>query len=395
MTTYEDLVAATLPHGLVPLCVPQLRTITLGGAVTGLGIESASWRNGCPHESVLDLDVLTGDGRVVTATADQRARRPVPRLPELLRLAGLRAAPAHRARAGHAVRARCATCRAATPRGWPRRSARSRRPAMHDGDARRLRRRHGVLRARSPYLTAGDVRRDGAAACRATTPASRSTTARSRSAATTCSPTHDYLWRWDTDWFWCSRAFGAQNPRRAPAVAEGPAALATSTGSSSRSTGVRRSPPALGAARRRPPREQVVQDIEVPRRRAAGLPRLLPPRGRASRRCGSARCGSATPTPRWPLYPLDPAVTYVNVGLLVDGRRAARRRPGGGAGQPPHRGRRDATSAATSRCTRRRYYDRDEFARLYGGDDLRAAPGGRTTRRAGSPDMWTKTVGRA
>ena len=23
----------------------------------------------------------------------------------------------------------------------------------------------------------------------------------------------DYLWRWDTDWFWCSRAFGAQNPK--------------------------------------------------------------------------------------------------------------------------------------------------------------------------------------
>src|SRR5262249_52705435 len=23
---------------------------------------------------------------------------------------------------------------------------------------------------------------------------------------------HDYLWRWDTDWFWCSRAFGVQRP---------------------------------------------------------------------------------------------------------------------------------------------------------------------------------------
>ena len=23
---------------------------------------------------------------------------------------------------------------------------------------------------------------------------------------------YDYLWRWDTDWFWCSRAFGAQHP---------------------------------------------------------------------------------------------------------------------------------------------------------------------------------------
>src|SRR6202007_1124166 len=22
----------------------------------------------------------------------------------------------------------------------------------------------------------------------------------------------DYLWRWDTDWFWCSKAFGAQRP---------------------------------------------------------------------------------------------------------------------------------------------------------------------------------------
>ena len=68
MTTYEDLVDATLPHGLMPLVVPQLKTITLGGAVTGLGIESSSFRNGCPHESVLDMDVLTGDGRVVTCS---------------------------------------------------------------------------------------------------------------------------------------------------------------------------------------------------------------------------------------------------------------------------------------------------------------------------------------
>ena len=52
LTTYEDLVDATLAHGLMPLVVPQLKTITLGGAVTGLGIESSSFRNGLPHESV-------------------------------------------------------------------------------------------------------------------------------------------------------------------------------------------------------------------------------------------------------------------------------------------------------------------------------------------------------
>ncbi len=30
---------------------------------------------------------------------------------------------------------------------------------------------------------------------------------------------YDYLWRWDTDWFWCSGAFGLQNPRDPPALA--------------------------------------------------------------------------------------------------------------------------------------------------------------------------------
>src|SRR5689334_15889996 len=70
MCTYEDLVDATLPHGLIPLVVPQLRTITLGGAVTGLGIESTSFRNGLPHESVIEMDVFTGAGEVVTARPD-------------------------------------------------------------------------------------------------------------------------------------------------------------------------------------------------------------------------------------------------------------------------------------------------------------------------------------
>ena len=73
MCTYEDLVAATLPYGLAPLVVPQLKTITLGGAVTGLGIESSSFRNGLPHESVLEMDILTGAGEMVTASPTQHA----------------------------------------------------------------------------------------------------------------------------------------------------------------------------------------------------------------------------------------------------------------------------------------------------------------------------------
>src|SRR5262249_7549333 len=70
MVTYEKLVDATLPYGLMPLVVPQLKTITLGGAVAGLGIESSSFRNGLPHESVLEMEVLTGDARLLTVDAD-------------------------------------------------------------------------------------------------------------------------------------------------------------------------------------------------------------------------------------------------------------------------------------------------------------------------------------
>ena len=67
-----------------PLVVPQLKTITVGGAVTGLGIESASFRNGLPHESVLEMDMLTGSGEIVTRHADRRSFRSVLRLPQFL-----------------------------------------------------------------------------------------------------------------------------------------------------------------------------------------------------------------------------------------------------------------------------------------------------------------------
>src|SRR6266511_2805931 len=67
MTTYEDLVRATLRYRLMPLVVPQLKTITLGGAVSGVGIESSSFRHGLPHESVVEAEVVTGSGDVVVA----------------------------------------------------------------------------------------------------------------------------------------------------------------------------------------------------------------------------------------------------------------------------------------------------------------------------------------
>ncbi len=73
MCTYGDLVDATLPFGLVPLVVPHLKTITIGGAVAGQGVESTSFRNGLPHASVLEMDILTGTGEIITCSPTRNA----------------------------------------------------------------------------------------------------------------------------------------------------------------------------------------------------------------------------------------------------------------------------------------------------------------------------------
>src|SRR4051812_4971475 len=70
LTTYEALVDATLPHGVMPAVVPELKTITLGGAAAGVGIEATSFREGLVHETLLEIDVLTGRGDVVTCRRD-------------------------------------------------------------------------------------------------------------------------------------------------------------------------------------------------------------------------------------------------------------------------------------------------------------------------------------
>src|SRR3989338_9535027 len=44
MITYEDLVAETLKFNFMPAVVPELKSITIGGALTGIGIESSSFK---------------------------------------------------------------------------------------------------------------------------------------------------------------------------------------------------------------------------------------------------------------------------------------------------------------------------------------------------------------
>ena len=68
--TFVDLVEATLKHNLVPIVVPELKTITIGGAVAGCSIESMSYKYGGFHDTCLEYEVVTAKGDILTCNPD-------------------------------------------------------------------------------------------------------------------------------------------------------------------------------------------------------------------------------------------------------------------------------------------------------------------------------------
>ncbi|WP_433160275.1 FAD-binding oxidoreductase [Kribbella sp. CA-247076] len=354
MCTYEDLVAATLPHGLTPMVVPQLKTITLGGAVTGLGIESSSFRAGLPHESVLELDVLTGAGAIVTA-------RPEGEHAELFRTF-----PNSYGTLGYATRLKIELDRIS-----PYVALRHVRvgldrlapvieeivaSGMYEGEPVHF--VDGVAFSPSEaYLTLG---RNSDAAVRTSDYTGQQIYYRSiQQRQTDFLTAHDYLWRWDTDWFWCSAAFGAQKPlvrRLWPRRWRRSDVFHKIVGFENRHQVAAR----LNRRRGHADRERVVQDVEIPVGRLAGFLRWFDAEVgmRPVWLCPLRLRGTTS----WPLYPLEPGTTYVNVGFWGTVPIA----PGAADGDVNRRieaavadfdGHKSLYSDA--------YYDRDTFDRLY------------------------------
>ncbi|CAM4117367.1 putative decaprenylphosphoryl-beta-D-ribose oxidase [Mycobacterium basiliense] len=358
MCTYEELVATTLRYGLSPLVVPQLKTITLGGAVTGLGIESASFRNGLPHESVLEMDILTGSGELLTATPEQHADL-------------YRAFPNSYGTLGYSTRLRIqlepvhpfVALRHIRFHSLSEMIAAMERIIDTAGlDGAAVDYLDGVVfSAEESYLCVGT---------RTTTPGPVSDytgndiyyrSIQHESGIKDDRLTiHDYFWRWDTDWFWCSRAFGAQNPRLRrwwPRRYRRSSFYWKLVGLDQR----------FGVADRiekhngRPARERVVQDVELPIERTREFLEwfldnvpispiwLCPLRLRDHH--------------GWPLYPIRPDRSYVNIGFWSSV-------PAG------------HTEGATNRAIEAKvsalfghkslysdsYYGREEFDGLYGGE---------------------------
>ncbi|KWV29948.1 FAD-binding oxidoreductase [Micromonospora rifamycinica] len=368
MCTYEDLVDATLPHGLMPLVVPQLRTITLGGAVTGLGIESTSFRNGLPHESVVELDVLTGAGEVVTARPDGPHADLFAAFPNSLGSLGyatrlrIELQPVGRAVALRNVRfSRLAELTDAIADVVAKGEWEGRPVDAMDGV---------VFSPGESYLVLGSFTDEPERLSDYTGQDVYYRSLRRRVRDTLSG--HDYLWRWDTDWFWCSAAFGVQHPvvrRLWPARWRRSDVYHRLVRLEHRYQVAAR----VDRWRGRPARERVVQDVEIPLDATAEFLRwfdrevgmtpvwLCPLRLREPAGPGSARA--------WPLYPLHPGRTYVNIGFWGSVPIAA-----GAADGDVNRSIERAVSELGGHKSlySDAYYDRAAFDRLYGGETWRA-----------------------
>ena len=201
MITYEDLVDATLKFGFIPMVVPQLKSITIGGAICGVGIESTSFRYGLPHETVLEMDVLLADGSVVCCTRDNEHSDLYYGLPNSYGTLGY-------------------VLRLKTPAIRVKPYVKIVHTRFHDASEffaaiEELQSSDfdfldgSVFEAGEYYLTTGRFA-DSA-------PFTSDYTYLDiyyksiREKQTDYLTAKDYIWRWDTDWFWCSKNLYVQN----------------------------------------------------------------------------------------------------------------------------------------------------------------------------------------
>ncbi|HUC31401.1 MAG TPA: FAD-binding oxidoreductase [Candidatus Paceibacterota bacterium] len=202
MTTYEDFANETLKYGLMPAVVPQLKTITIGGAVAGVGIEATSFRYGLVHETVLEMEILLATGETVICNKDQR--------PDLFY-----GFPNSYGTLGYALRLKVMLIpvkpfvkihhtRYSDAESYFKaleKVCADAAPDFVDGtmfSPEEMYITTGTFTAEAPFVsdyTYMDIYYKSI-----------------KSGRDDYLSVHDYLWRWDTDWFWCSKSFGAQNP---------------------------------------------------------------------------------------------------------------------------------------------------------------------------------------
>jgi len=311
MTTYAKLVAECFKYGVMPTVVPQLKSITVGGAVTGGGIEASSFRYGLVHETVQELEVLLPDGRAVVCTPANEYRDLFFGFPNSY------------GTLGYALRLKVKV----VPVGNYVKLTHIRHTdpkACFEDMARQCDRRDvdfvdGVVFGRDEMVITVGAFTDEAPYASDYTYENiyyKSLRGRSEDYLTT----EDYLWRWDTDWFWCSKNLLAQNPLVRRLYGRGRLNSVTYTKLMRLNSrwGVTRALDRLLGMHT----ESVIQDVEIPIARAPEflafyhdvirfLPVWICPTRPYDRNA------------RFELYRMDPDTLYVNFGFwdAIRGRR--------------------------------------------------------------------------
>lgn len=303
MTTYDDLVRETLRFQLMPAVVPQLKSITIGGALAGIGIESSSFKYGFVHETVLEIEVLLSDATIVVATKGNEHK-------DLF----FGFANSY-GTLGYALKIKVALVpvgafvklrheRYSDPDAYFHalgRVCRNRLVDFVDGT---------MFNGQEFYLTTGEFvdRAEWLSDYTYEQIYYRSIRCRTVDYLTT----QDYLWRWDTDWFWCSKHFFVQHPlvRRI----WGKERLCSTVYWKLRDRFNRSAVAQLMARLLTGRQEAVIQDVEIPLEHAPDFARFF------NREIGIRPvwvCPVAVHdrSASFPLYPMDPGTLYVNFGF--------------------------------------------------------------------------------
>lgn len=203
MATYEKIFDETSAHGFMPAVVPQLKSITIGGAVSGGGIESSSFKEGLVHESVTEMDILLSDGNTVVCTRENKYKDLFLGFPNSYGTLGytlklkIKLIPIKKyvkithlrhdnlINFFHALKEHCD----------------HRNVDFIDGT---------LFSEKELYLTLGEFVDQAPEVSDYTYMGIYYKSIKEKNIDYLTS--YNYIWRWDTDWFWCSKHFFVQNP---------------------------------------------------------------------------------------------------------------------------------------------------------------------------------------
>jgi FAD/FMN-containing dehydrogenase len=352
MTPYDALTEATLPHGVMPAVVPQLRSITIGGAAAGVGIEASSFRHGLVHDTLLEIEVLTGDGEIVTATPHNEHRELFFGFPNSY------------GTLGYALRLKARTVpvrkyvhlihkRHADPSAYfaEMEALMSVGIDFLDGT---------VFSPREMYITLGRFVDQAPGVSDYSFERIYYRSIRERAEDYLTAP--DFIWRWDTDWFWCSKNLGAQNPvvRRLLGRKRLNSRFYTRVMRWNSRVGLTRFADRLAGLHR----ESVIQDVDIPIERAPEFLEFF------HREIGIVPIWvcpihARKPVGQFSLYPIDPGRRLVNFGFWDVVRRRRQAFPAGHHNRLIERKVQELGGIKSLYSDS--YFPQEEFWRIYGG----------------------------